>query len=62
MATKNNYKVRISGNGTAKEIIGELQTIINLINEAIESVDEAFLLDGAEWECPILMIKIEIDK
>jgi len=57
--TKLTYNIKITGNGTAQEIIKALHDVIGGIEEAIESEHpESAILDGAEWESETLITKI----
>jgi hypothetical protein len=53
------YDITIKGNGTSKEIIESLQSIIGGIEEAQEGEHpESAILDGAEWEDNTLTTEI----
>ena len=51
-----NFKVKITGGGTRKEILQGLQLVINSINSCTDKE-----LDGAEWEDKALMTEINIE-
>lgn len=56
-----NYKIKITGSGTAKELIESLQGIIDGISEASRGEHETASLDGAEWEDKTLMTEISAE-
>ena len=56
-----NYKIKITGSGTSKDIVKALKEIIEGIEEAQNSDHETAILDGAEWEDTTLMTEISAD-
>lgn len=54
-----NYKIKITGSGTADEIINALKGVIESIEEAKTEGDA--ILDGAEWEDATLMTEISAE-
>jgi hypothetical protein len=51
-----NYEIRITGEGTAKQIAAALRQVARDIQEAADRNEE---LDGVNWEDPVLMTEIK---
>lgn len=56
-----NYQIKITGSGTADEIISALKGLIKTIERAKKSGHENDMLDGAEWEGSTLMTEISAE-
>lgn len=54
-----NYNIKITGSGTADEIINALKGVIESIEEAKPEGDA--ILDGAEWKDATLMTEISAE-
>lgn len=54
-----NFEIKITGSGTAQEIIDALRGVADSIMEQTRSEHETAVLDGARWEDPTLMTEID---
>lgn len=56
-----NYKIKISGSGTAEELAKALRDIADGIEEAKRGEHETAALDGATWEDKTLCTEINAE-
>ena len=56
--SRSSFEINISGEGTKKQLVKALQELIDALN-GTTSEDEDAILDGAEWEDPILITTIK---
>jgi hypothetical protein len=56
-----NYHIKITGSGTAEELLKALRDVVANIEEAKRGEHETAMLDGATWEDATLCTEILVE-